>query len=101
MMKKAITIQDMRQAIMYVNNGHASQTINLEDVSDEQLLDYDFTRDLNMGNIKLINVITELQKHHGLHLPQELSKIVPDNRVKSLLDTINLYLKDASALGLA
>lgn len=100
-MKKAITIQDMRHAIMYVNNGNADVTTNLNDASDEQLLNYDFTRDLNMGNIRLTNVIIELQKRHSLHLPFELSKLVPDNRVKSLLDTINKYLNEASALGLA
>jgi len=101
MMKQTITIKDMRHAIMYVSRGNDCAAKNLQDASDEQLLNYDFIRDLNMGNIRLTNVLIELQKRHSLHLPFELSKLVPDNRVKSLLDTINKYLNEASALGLA
>lgn len=100
-MEKTITIQDMRHAIMYVNNGNTHGTPNLNDTSDEQLLNYDLNHDLSLDNIRLANVIIELQKRHNLHLPFELFKVVPDNRVKSLLNTINQYLQDAAALDLA
>jgi hypothetical protein len=98
-MKKTITIQDMRHAIIHVNIRNVSGITDFENVSDEQLLNCDFARDLNIGNILLANVITELQKkNHNVHLPLEICKIVPDKRVKSLLDTINQYIKEAEAL---
>lgn len=98
MMEQTITIKDMRLAIMYVNKGNDCAVNNLQDVPDEQLLDCDFTRDLNMGNIRLTNIIIFLQKHHSLHLPLEICRVVPDDRVESLLKTINQYIEGEATL---
>ena len=66
--------------------------INLDKVSDEELLKYDFVRDLNVGNIRFINIASELQKVHNFSLPYGLLRQRADDTVKSLLDTINEYL---------
>ncbi len=66
--------------------------INLDKVSDEELLKYDFVRDLNVGNIRFINIASELQKVHNFSLPYGLLRQRTDDTVKSLLDTINEYL---------
>jgi hypothetical protein len=98
MMKQTITIKDMRHAIMYVNNGNDCAAKNLQDASDEQLLNYDFIRDLNMGNIRLTNVLIELQRIHNLTLPMDICKIVPNDSVKALLVTINQYIEGEAVL---
>ncbi len=85
---KKITVKDMRQAIVYVNNGN--YVGNLNDITDDDLLACDFGRDLNMGNIRVANVVIELERRHGwLDIPQEMFKQMPDNTVGGMLDTIN------------
>lgn len=98
MMERTITIQDFRHAIAYVNNEHFGGSLRLQSFSDEQLLNSDLTHDLNIGNIRLTNILNELRKMHNVNLPSELAKVVPDNRVKSLLDTINFYLREAEKM---
>ncbi len=88
---KKITIKDMRQAIVYVNNGN--YVGNLNDLADDDLLACDFGRDLKMGNVRVANVAIELERRHNwLDIPQEAFRNVPDNTVGGLLDTINKYI---------
>ena len=86
---KKITVKDVRAAIMYVcqNDG-----INLDKVSDEELLNSDFVRDFNVGNVRFINIVCELQKVHDFSLPYGLLRQRADDTVKSLLDIITAYL---------
>ena len=86
---KKITVKDMRAAIKYIcqNDG-----INLDALSDEELLNSDFSRDLNIGNIRFINIVCELQKVHDFSLPYGLMRERPDNTVRSCIDAMNAYL---------
>ena len=92
MMEKTITIQDMKRAISYVRKGRENAE-NWDTISDENFLKLDFVKDLHMGNIRLVNVIFELQKNHNITLPVEICRTIPDDSVKSFMDTINKYLK--------
>lgn len=67
----------------------------LQDVSDDDLRNYDFERDLHMGNIRVVSVFIELQRIHDLDLPMDLFKTLPDNTVGSLLNAINKYLGES------
>ncbi len=70
-----------------------SRTDNLlQDVTDDDLLNYDFARDLHMGNVRVFNVFIELQRIHGINLPMDLFNTMPDNTVGSLLNAINKHL---------
>ena len=70
-MEKTITIQDMKRAISYVRKGRENAE-NWDTISDEDFLKLDFVKDLHMGNIRLVNVIFELQKNHNITLPVEI-----------------------------
>lgn len=88
-----ITLQDLRRAISYVKNSKRTDNL-LQDVPDADLLNYDFERDLHMGNIRVVNVFIELQRIHGLDLPMDLFKTMPDNTVGSLMNAINQYIDE-------
>ena len=86
-----IIIQDVRRAISYVNMAGTHIDI-LRDVSDEQLLTKDFTKDLNMGNIRVANVLIELERIHNLCVPLEIFHKMQDNTVGTFMNTLNSYL---------
>ena len=81
-----ITIDSIRRAISY---GH---DCDLHRFSDQELLSAVFTRDLNMGNIRVANVFIELQRIHGIFLPVEMFREMEDNTVGSFLKVANKYL---------
>lgn len=86
-----ITINDMRRAIAY------GRDCKLDNVSDEQLLNADFGRDLHMGNIRLANVAIELQRIYNISLPIEIFHQMKDNTVRSFIEAANNCLsKQAS-----
>ena len=86
---KKITVKDVKAVIMYVcqNDG-----INLDNVSDEELLEYDFVRNLNIGNIRLINIIGQLQQVKGFRMPYEVLRQRADDTIGEFINTINAYL---------
>ena len=86
---KRLTVKDVRAAINYVcqNDG-----INLDKVSDEELLKYDFVRDLNVGNVRLINVAGELQQVKGFRMPYDVLRQRADDTIGEFINTINTYL---------
>ena len=86
---KQISVKDVRAAINYVCHNYG---INLDKLSDEELLNSDFSRDFNIGNIRFINIMCELQKAHDFSLPYRLMRECPDNTVRSCIDAINAYL---------
>ena len=91
MNKKQITIKDVRRAITYVGMSGTHKDI-LVDITDEQLPAKDFTKDLNMGNIRIANVLIELERIHKLNVPVEMFRKIPDNTVGSFMNAINGYL---------
>ena len=93
-MKKTITIKDMRRAISYVGKGRENAE-NWDGVSDEVFLNLDFCGDLHMGNIRMVNVIIELQRVNNVCLPFDVFRVSPDNRIKSFMDTVNRYIAQA------
>lgn len=90
---KKITIEELKRAIVHVDRGNSSIQ-NLGDVPDEAFFNYDLVRDLRIGNIRLTNVINELHRHHDFDLPIDIFRKMPDDKVKTLMDTINNYLKE-------
>jgi len=94
-MMNQISIKDVRRAILHVDQGN-SGIPNLQDVPDEELLDYSFLNDLHMGNIRVTNVVADLQKHNDFELPFEVLRKRPDDKVKTFMDAINLYLKESN-----
>lgn len=84
-----ISLKDVRSAIVYVcqNDG-----LNLQDISDEQLAQLDLVKNLNIGNVRLVNIATELQRTHNFALPWEVLRTREDNTVGTFLKVINQYL---------
>ena len=91
MEKLQITINDVRRAITYVNLS-GQHTDVLRDVTDEQLLAYDFAKDLNMGNIRVVNVLIELERIHNLCVPLEIFRKMQDNTVGAFMNSLNSCL---------
>lgn len=83
-----LTIKDLKRAIVYVNQGNEGAK-DVQNISDEELLNCKFGKDLHMGNIRVANVIIELQRIHGIELPMGELKVGADDTVKSFLDAIN------------
>ena len=81
----------MRRAITYVGMSGTHKDIVAE-FNDEQLLAKDFTKDLNMGNIRVANVLIELERIHNLDIPMEMFRKMPDNTVGAFMNTVNGYL---------
>lgn len=86
-----ITIQDMRRALLYVNTEKARNEY-LHDLPDEDLLKLDFSKDLQMGNIRLTNIVIELERVHSLSLPLDIFRKVPNNTVGAFMKTVNQFL---------
>jgi len=93
---KQITIKDVRRAITYV--GMSGEHVDiLRDVSDEQLLASDFTKDFKMGNIRVVNVLVELERIYNLCVPVEVFKTMTDNTVGTFMNAVNKYLSEKPA----
>ena len=92
---KKITIQDMKAAVNYVNNGN--YVGNVMDIADEDFAACDFGRDLKMGNIRVANVIIELERrNNGLRIPHEILKEAPGNTVADMLEAINKHIDETA-----
>lgn len=83
-----LTIKDLKRAIVYVNQGNKGAK-NVQNISDEEFLSCKFGKDLHMGNIRVANVIIELQRIHGIELSMGELKVGADDTVKSFFDAIN------------
>jgi hypothetical protein len=88
---KKIYLSDVRHAIAYVS-GEAK----VQDLSDAELEKVDFCHDLKFGNIRLVNVLIELERRHGFCLPPALLRKASNDTVGSFLAVINSYLTKAS-----
>lgn len=87
---RKLTVNDLRVAVMYVNQGN-EKVKNLQDVSDEELLSYSFSKDLHMGNIRFANVMIEIERR-GHEVSADIPKIMPDDTVKSFFNAVNKNL---------
>jgi len=92
-MMQKITIKDVRHAILYVCKGN-EPIKNIQDFSDEDLLNLDLYSDLQMGNIRMANIVVELQRIYGLTFPWEIFRAMADSRVRTFMNTINHFLSD-------
>ena len=84
-----ITVKDVRAAI---NNVCQIDGINLDKLSDEQLLNSDFIHDFNIGNVRLINVVGKLQQVKGFQIPYDVLRQRADDTIGEFINTINAYL---------
>lgn len=92
MIMKKVTLDDVRRALAELNETF------LVNLSDERLLRSDFLKDLHIynGHIRVMHLLcknkhmTELQ---GLH------QCLPDRTVQSLINTMNLYIRESKTLG--
>jgi hypothetical protein len=89
---KQITIKEMRLAVSYVFRTGVSIDA-FSEMSDTDFLKLDLSKDLQMGNIRFHNIVIELERVHNIGLPLELYKLIPDNTVGALMNTINRYLE--------
>lgn len=94
-----ITIQDVREAIRAVSKHHQVDDV-LENLSDEKLSDSDVEEDLHMLSVQVGAVLEQLSKDKNLHLPHELHKVLPNNIVKSIVDTVNFCIQEEERLGI-
>ena len=88
---KQITLQDLKSAVLYVQKSEVAP-VSLQNVSDEAFAKFDFGKDLHMGNIRVVNVLVEVQRVYNLDLPMAIFKKMPDNTVGSMLNAINAEL---------
>ncbi|MBO6290336.1 MAG: hypothetical protein J6N45_08450 [Alphaproteobacteria bacterium] len=88
---KNISIKEVRNAIAYVcqNDG-----LGLQNISDEKLVKLDFVKDLNIGNVRLVNIAIELQRVYNFSLPWGVFRTRKDDTVGTFLSTINKHLSN-------
>lgn len=88
-----LTLNDLREAIAYVTKSDSAHArVSVRNVPDEELVKYDFSKDLHMGNIRVYNVLVQLQQHHGLNLPLDVFLNMKDNTVGAMLAAVNAQL---------
>ena len=94
-----VTIEDLRQIIGSLMVAKIGNNIVLTNLSDDNLLKYDIEQNLPYTNAPMI-VLKMLSKDKHFLLHHELYKCLPDTKVKTLIDTVNLYFKVAEELGI-
>ena len=92
-----ITVKDVRQALEKIRET-CDNVYLYADISDEKLLASDFRKDLHMynGHIRMISTLCK-QKH--IFLKQGLCQCLPNRTVQSVVDTLNMYIREAAVLG--
>lgn len=79
-----ITVKDVRDAIVYVQNSKSDLLL-----TDDQLTQADFLKDLGMGNIRVVNVFIEIQRRRGVSLPIAMFAKMKNNTVGEFLKVVN------------
>lgn len=96
---KEITIQDVRVAIQKV--ARDEKTIDLlKSLNDEDLFKSSIGQDLNMFSGQVGVVIEQLGKDKHIRLPHELHKVLSDNNVGTIVETVNSCLREEEILGI-
>lgn len=92
-----ITIQDVRNAILkIVKNQEMSDFV--EKLNDDELFQSNVKQDFHMVSGQIGCIIEQLNKDKHINLPNELYKVLQDNIVKTIVDTVNLYLQEEEKL---
>lgn len=95
---KKITIQDARTAINKVAKNQQTNSF-LDSLTDDELGEKNLEKDFYwiLGKAR---VIEQISKDKHVYLPYELYKVLPNGNVKSIIDTINLYIQEEEKLGI-
>ena len=93
-----VTIQDLRNSMRKITNN--PQRCNLlENLSDDELINID-VRDLHMISGQVESIIRQLGIDKNLNIPCELHKVLPDTNVKSIINIVNLNIKEEEKMGI-
>lgn len=85
---------DVKRAVAYVTNRDDRQMQKLKNLSDEEFLDCDFTRDLGISKINLTDIVSDLRRNFHINLPLDMFKVIANNTVRAFIDAVNLCLED-------
>ena len=91
------TVNEFRHAVSCSVQDVTANTLAKE-LKDEELLNSDFRQDLHMCPNHLVNVVEEFQKSCRVQIPKEIVRVLPNNTIRSFLDTVNMYVREASVL---
>ena len=58
-------------------------------------------RDLGMLSGQVGGVIAQLSKDKHLHLPHELHKVLPNSKVSSIVEVVNLCIQEEEKMGIS
>jgi len=97
---KKVTIQDFRIAMRKVANNSEQMSVILRNLSDEELFKSNIEQDLHLYSGRVGHVIKQISIDKQINLPQELHKVLPDCIVGTLLDTVNLCLREEEQMGI-
>lgn len=97
---KKITIQDVRTAIQKVAQSRHTDYV-LENLNDDELFKRSIGRDLGMLSGQVGGVIEQLSKDKHLHLPHELHKVLPNSKVGSIVEVVNLCIQEEEKMGIS
>lgn len=100
MIMEKVTIQDVRDAIREVVKNQQMHDL-LENLDDDKLFKSSVEQDLHMISGQIREVIEQLSKNKQIYLPHELYKVLPDNIVQSIVDTVNLCIQEEEELGIS
>ncbi len=96
---KKVTIQDFRIALLKVAK---SEQINdtLANLNDAELFKSNIEQDLHVYSGKIRHVIEQISKDKRVTLPHELHMVLPDCIVGTILDTVNMCLREEEIMGI-
>ena len=96
---KKIRVHDVKWAIIKVV--HNQQTKDLLDNLNDNELFKSSIEDLHMVPGQVSCVIEQLSKDSHICLPRELHKVLPNNTIKSIVETVNFCIKEEEQLGIS
>jgi len=84
-----LTIQDVRRAIYDMHDNELSEIV--AEISDDDLLDTSLTEDLMMDSLDVIEMTLEIERLHGISIPDDAYDKVKykDSKIRTLLDIYN------------
>ena len=87
-------MEDVKRAVAYVTNQDDRQMQKLQNLSDEEFLNCDFTRDLGISKINLSDIVSDLRRNFHINLPLDMFKVIANNTVRAFIEAVNLCLED-------
>ena len=95
---KRIRVQDVKCAIVKVAQNQQTKDL-LENLNDNELFKSSI-EDLHMIPGQVRGVIEQLGKDTHICLPHELHKVLPNNTIKSIVETVNFCIREEEQLGI-